>query len=157
MSMFLMKQLFKQKASVKSAPKLYIGADHAGFKLKEILKKKISANWFDVGAHKLSPKDDYPNFAKKLAKRVAKTKSIGILVCGSGAGMCIAANRFKKVRAVVGLDAYEVKMSRLHNDSNVLCLRSRNFPISKSIALARLWLSTPFSKEVRHVRRIKQL
>ncbi|MBI4144084.1 RpiB/LacA/LacB family sugar-phosphate isomerase [Candidatus Woesearchaeota archaeon] len=135
--------------------KTYLGADHAGFWLKEKLKKSIK------GLIDMSPeydeKDDYPIISAKLAKKVAKEKTKGILVCGSGAGVAIAANKIKGIRAVPAFDTYEATMSRQHNDANIICLRARKFPAKKAIMLAKLWLKTQFSKEERHVRRIKQI
>lgn len=135
---------------------IIIGADHAGFELKEKLKKNLKKYKItDIGAKKYDKNDDYPDYAHKLAKKINKNK--GILICGTGAGMCMAANRHKNIRAVVGLDEYEVEMSRKHNDANVLCLRARNFPYSKTLKITKLWLNTKFTNEKRHVRRIKKL
>lgn len=135
--------------------KTYLGADHAGFELKEKLKKTVK------GLIDLSPeydeKDDYPIISAKLAKKVAKEKTKGILVCGSGAGVAIAANKIKGIRAVPVFDEYEAIMSRQHNDANILCLRARKFPAKKAVILAKLWLKTLFSGEERHKRRIKQI
>jgi ribose 5-phosphate isomerase B len=139
---------------------LYIGADHAGFKMKEKIKKqlvKIGYDVKDMGGDGTKG-DDYPDFAFAVANKVSKDiNSRGILICGSGTGMVIAANRIKGVRAMVGYDKYSVKMGRLHNDSNVLCLRSRKFSGRKNIKLVKSWLDWGFSGVDRHIRRIKKL
>src|SRR3989344_9415461 len=115
---------------------IYIGADHAGFKLKEKLKRYFD-NWgikyVDLGG-KGEEGDDYPDYAFKVAERVARDKnSKGILICGTGTGMVIAANKIKGVRAAVAYDNYSAKMAREHNDANVLCLRGRNFSDAKNL------------------------
>lgn len=140
--------------------KIYIGADHAGFGLKEKLKKyftdkKLSYEDFGTG----SPEPvDYPDFAIAVAKNVAKEKdSRGILICGTGTGMVIAANKVKGIRAVAAYDKYSAKMSRNDNDANVLCLRGRFFPFEKIKEIVSVWLKTPFSGEVRHQRRINKI
>ncbi|PIN87027.1 ribose 5-phosphate isomerase B [Candidatus Woesearchaeota archaeon CG10_big_fil_rev_8_21_14_0_10_44_13] len=138
-----------------------IGSDHAGFRLKEALKKafqrKISI--VDMGAYSTDPVD-YPDIAKKVAKKVKAGRAEGakgILICGSGTGMCIAANRFKGIRAVAAYDAYSARMSRLDNDSNILCLRGRNFSPAKAKGITSIWLKTGFSGKKRHSRRIRKL
>lgn len=111
--------------------KIIIGADHAGFDVKEKIKRlldKKNIKYEDIGAKTFNETDDYPDYAKIAAKKVAKDKdSKGILVCGTGVGICIAANKVKGARAVAAYDAYTAKMSRSHNDANVLCLRGRKF------------------------------
>lgn len=142
--------------------KVIIGSDHAGFRRKEELKrflenKKIAVE--DVGTHS---KDsvDYPDFAEKVGKKVAKEKNSdtrGILVCGSGTGMVIAANKVKGVRAVAAYDNYTAKMARLDNDTNVLGLRGRGFPIDKTKRIVSTWLSTGFSNKPRHKKRLMKI
>ena len=109
-----------------------LASDHAGFKMKENLKKYLHNNriyYNDLGAYKYKENDDYPDYAFKLAERVAKNGNTrGILICGSGAGMIIAANKVKGIRAVEGYDNYSAKMSRLDNNANILGLRARSFP-----------------------------
>jgi ribose 5-phosphate isomerase B len=148
---------------------IYIGADHAGFELKQALKRFLQQHGYrvvDVGAHKLAPTDDYPIYAYKVAKAVAQGKGMGILACGSAEGICIAANKIKGVRAVAVRDVATAKLSREHNDANVLCLSGGRMRIpqpwltlkpkqAERIVLA--WLTTPFSKAARHVRRLKQI
>ncbi len=138
---------------------LLIAADHGGFRLKENIKKyldKIKVMYKDLGAYKLDINDDYPDYAKRLAKKI-KGKDKGILICGSGVGMCIAVNRFKNIRAVAAYDNYSAKMSRRDNDSNVICLRGRKFSSKKAKKILKTWLETDFSNKKRYKRRIKKL
>ena len=137
-----------------------IGSDHAGFRAKEMLKRFLSKKkipYEDVGTD--SEKSvDYPDYAAKVAKKVAKSRNTkGILVCGSGVGMIIAANKVKGIRAVGAYDTYTARMSRLHNDTNVLGLRGRQFSFEKTKRIVDAWLKTPFSKEPRHKRRNRKI
>ena len=135
---------------------IYLGADHAGFDMKEKLKKFLVKKGYDVldlGAEKYVKNDDYPDYAKKVARAVVKNKrkkEKGILVCGSGIGMTIAANRIKGVRAVSAYDTYSAKMARLDSDSNILSLRSRGVSFDKTKKIINTWLKTSFSKKPRH-------
>lgn len=140
--------------------KVYLGSDHAGFKLKEKLKVYLAKKgilYEDLGTHSLDPVD-YPDFAFKVAKRVAEEKDErGILICGSGTGMVIAANKVRGIRAVAAYDKYSAKMSRLDNDTNILGLRVRFFPFEKIKEIVSVWLKTPFSGKERHQRRINKI
>ncbi len=139
---------------------ILIGADHAGFAVKEKVRQileKLKLAYIDL-TPALVKDDDYPDVAFRIAKDVAKSENTqGILVCGSGSGMAIAANRIKGVRAVAAYDAYSAKYSRLDNDSNILCLRGRKTPFSTTQKIVKTWLATEFSGVARHTRRIKQL
>jgi ribose 5-phosphate isomerase B len=148
--------------------KIYMGADHAGFKLKEHLKKFLSSKGYQVndeGNTVLDSKDDYPDFAAKVGRKVNKSKeNKGILVCGSAEGICIAANKIKGIRAVAVWTLENAKLSREHNDANVLCLSGGDMlkpgsRLSKKQAekITLTWLSTEFSGEERHKRRIKKI
>lgn len=140
--------------------KVYVGADHAGFKLKEYLKKFLNSKKYEVkdeGNTRLDPKDDYPDFASKVAKKVANSKDKGIIVCGSAEGICIAANKVKGIRAVPVWTLKNAKLSREHNDANVLCLSGWELGQKKAEKITLTWLSTPFSGEPRHKRRIKKI
>ena len=136
--------------------KLYIASDHAGFELKEILVKKsevlgIQIEWIDLGCFS---KDsvDYPNFAQILVEKVLHDQKVekltfeprGILICGSGVGMSIGANRFEGIRAVLALRPDVAKLSRQHNASNVLCLGSRILTLIEAEYIIEQWLRTPF-------------
>jgi len=140
--------------------KVYIGSDHAGFFLKEKIKeflKKENVSFEDIGSFELDESDDYPRYAFKLAELVAKNNSRGILICGSGLGMCIAANKVKGIRAVNVCDEETAKLSRTHNNSNVLCLGANNISFSKAKRIIYIWLTTSFSKKERHKRRILEI
>jgi ribose 5-phosphate isomerase B len=140
--------------------KVILASDHAGFRLKEKVKaylKRKKIEFEDLGTD--SPKSvDYPDFAIKAAKKVAKNKDYrGILICGTGTGMVIAANKARGIRAVAAYDAYSAKMSRVDNDANVLGLRGRFFPFEKIEKIISIWLKTPFSNEPRHKKRLKKI
>ena len=141
---------------------VYLGADHQGFFLKEKIKKyleNLNYKVVDLGNKIFDPKDDYPDFAKPVALKVAKNpaKDKGILFCGSGNGMVIAANKIKKIRAVPGFNEKEAKLSREHNDANVLCLPADFLSFDKAEKIIKTWLDTSFSKEARHIRRLKKI
>ncbi|MFA5126804.1 MAG: RpiB/LacA/LacB family sugar-phosphate isomerase [Patescibacteria group bacterium] len=141
--------------------KVYLGADHAGLRLKNAIKQYLSEtkiNYVDFGADTLTSDDDYPDFAKKVAQTISRQpKNFGILICGSGHGMCIAANRFKKVRAILGYSVSAVMVGREHNDSNVLCLAGRFLSTTQGVHLVETFLKTDFPGEERHARRIKKI
>lgn len=139
-------------------PVVVIGSDHGGFGTKQAVVKRLAKAGYtivDVGSFNGEEKVDYPQYAVEVAKAVAAdAKARGVLICGTGTGMCIAANKVKGIRAALGYDIYSTTMARQHNDANILCLRGREFPAAKAAALAQLFLETPFSKEARHKRRI---
>ena len=143
--------------------KIILGTDHAGFELKEQIKKYLleeSYEVVDVGAHKFDPKDDYPDFISKAAKKVAENKNNkGIIFGASGQGEAIAANKIKGIRAAVyyGQNIDIVKLSRTHNDSNILSLGARFLTEKQAIEAVKIWLKTDFSNEERHKRRIKKI
>ncbi len=140
--------------------KIYIGADHAGFELKEKLKRWLTLHQIrfeDLGNKVFDPNDDYPDFAALVAKRVVKEGSYGILVCGSAQGMCIAANKFKGVRAVVPFSLKEVRLAREHNDANIICISGWFHMHRYSTKLLERFLTTLFSREERHVRRLNKI
>lgn len=144
--------------------KIYLAADHAGFALKEALKKYLSGKGHevvDMGASTLDPNDDYPDFMKPAAEALALSLSNGvdargIFLGGSGQGEAMVANRVAGVRAAVlyNFDERAIKLSREHNDANVLCLGARFLTEPQTVAAVQLWLETPFSGEKRHVRRL---
>jgi len=143
-----------------SHPSLFLGADHAGFALKEKLKVALLDLGYEI--YDLSPRfkegDDYPLPAKNVATAVSKTReSRGVLVCGSGVGVSIAANRVKGVRAFHAHDAKETKLAREHNDANVIALSGWRMSKADALRLVQTFLKTPFSKAERHHRRVKQL
>ena len=129
---------------------IYIGADHRGYSLKASLKKFLEKNGhdiFDVGNLRFDPKDDYPDFAKKVAKKVAQDKnSKGIVMCASGAGVCIVANRVRGIRAVLAHDILLARSSRKDDDTNVLCIGSDFVRFTQAKKIISAWLNTPFEK-----------
>ncbi len=141
--------------------KVFLGSDHAGYMVKEKVKHHLDSlriDYEDLGPYMMNTEDDYPDYAFKVAHAVARNpKSRGILVCGSGSGMTIAANKVKNIRAVAAYDAYSAKMSRQDNDTNILGLRGRNFPFVLIKKIVDIWLHTPFSKQARHSRRLKKI
>ena len=145
---------------MKDKIKVFIASDHAGFRLKEKIKKyleKKKIEFEDMGTDSLQPVD-YPDFGLEVAQKVAKNKANrGILICGTGTGMTIAANKVKGIRAVAAYDAYSAKMSRLDNDTNILGLRGRFFPFQKVRKIISVWLTTSFNGEKRHKRRLKKI
>lgn len=143
--------------------KIVLGTDHAGFKLKEEIKKFLIKEGYkvdDQGAHSYNADDDYPKFIVAAAKKVAKNpKSRGIIFGASGQGEAIAANKVKGIRAALyyGQNMDIVKLSRTHNDSNILSLGARFLAEKQAIEAVKIWLKTDFSNEERHKRRIKQI
>ena len=142
----------------KKIKKVYIASDHAGYALKQVIVKeflfKKGINFQDLGTN--SEKSiDYPKFAKKLSQKINKT-SMGILICGSGIGVSISANRHKHIRASLCHNVNSAKMTRKHNDSNVICLQGRPFVKKKIFAMLNAYFDTEF-EEGRHTRRVEQL
>ncbi|HRY60025.1 MAG TPA: ribose 5-phosphate isomerase B [Patescibacteria group bacterium] len=139
---------------------LYLASDHAGYRLKEIAKQFLDfleTEYTDLGTDNDETPVDYPDYAKKLVKKMNGKKDRGILFCGTGSGMCIMANRYKGIRAVVGNNEHEVLLGRSHNDVNVLCLGGRLTGENAAKKMIKIFLDTPFSGEARHKRRIKKL
>ena len=144
--------------------KIIIGSDHAGFNYKEKLKIWLSELGYsveDVGPHKFNPHDDYPFFSFLVAKTVAAEKnSYGIIVALSGIGETIAANKVPGSRAVSFTGRANkkfLKMSRLHNDTNILCFGSDFVNFSQAKRAIKIWLETKFSSRKRHVRRLREI
>lgn len=143
--------------------KIYIGADHNGFDMKRGLLEELTAAGFSVvdeGDQQLKPEDDFPQFAARvvMAMKASDDESpLGILICGSGQGMCMAANRYKGIRASLVWSIEEARASRNDDDSNVLCLPARYMSVADAIKIAEAWLATPFAGAPRFKRRIKEL
>lgn len=139
---------------------IFLGADHAGFTLKEKIKpllEKRNATIVDLSLV-FHEGDDYPAIAQRVAKHVAKTKDArGVLVCGSGVGVTIAANRVKKIRAFDAFDEKTVKLAREHNDANVIALSGWNLTVAQAKKLLDTFFKTRFSNAARHARRVTQL
>lgn len=143
--------------------RIYIGADHNGFEFKKFLSNFLRRGGYEVvdeGDDKLNPDDDFPQFAGRTVSALladSDKEAKAILICGSGQGMCIAANRFKGVRASLCWDLREARMARNDDDSNVLCLPARLIDEAQAQAIVATWLSTPFAGAPRFKRRIQQL
>ncbi len=143
--------------------KVYIGADHAGFDLKAKLIDHITKLGYEVedeGDKRLDTNDDFPQFASRVVhamKASGDSEPRGILICGSGQGMCMAANRHKGIRAVLGYDKESVRSARNDDDANVLCLPARVLKDADADTLVGLFLRTPFANAARYNRRIKEL
>ena len=137
---------------------IFIASDHAGYRLKKYVISKFSkkAKLIDLGP-KTDDSVDYPDFAKKLSKKISSKKgSFGILVCGSGTGMAIAANKTKNVRAALCYSIKNTKLSRLHNNANIITLGQRLISKKKAFSLIKIFLSTKFEGG-RHLRRVKKM
>ena len=138
---------------------LVIGSDHGGFPLKQTLIAHLIQHGIsveDMGCHTDKVPVDYPDIARRVTERVLKGKR-GILVCGTGIGMCIAANKVRGVRAALCHDEHTARMSREHNDANILCLGGRVLAAENAITILDTWLSTAFSGEERHNHRIEKI
>ncbi len=139
--------------------KVSLSSDHAGFKLKEsiktfLIKKKIKV--IDLGPQN-TDSVDYPDYAKKLARNIiAKKSDMGILVCGSGTGMAMSANKFKKIRAAVCYNKASTRLSRQHNNANIIALGARLTKRANAIKLVNVFLNTKFEGG-RHLRRVKKV
>lgn len=138
-----------------------LGADHAGFDLKERIRTWLAqreVQVLELGPSTLNPEDDYPNIARAVARSVADGKcELGIIVCSTGIGSSIAANKLKGVRAALCHDIFSARMTRLHNDANVLCLGSNVIGPLLALEIADAFISTPFSGEERHRRRLLKI
>jgi ribose 5-phosphate isomerase B len=139
--------------------KIAIGSDHAGFELKQIIVEHLSSrnvDLIDCGTNNLDSVD-YPDFAKRVADEVSnKDLVMGILVCGSGQGMAMTANRYKDVRAAICHNSDVAKVTREHNDANILCLGSRFIEEAEALKCVDVFLSTDFEGE-RHLKRINKI
>ena len=139
--------------------KICISSDHAGYNLKEYIKSyfiKKEIPLIDLGPYKNSSVDD-PDYAKKIARRVASKRSdIGILLCGSGTGMAISANKTRGIRAAVCYNAKSTRLSREHNNANIIALGSRLIKKKEAMKLIKIFLNTKFEGG-RHLRRVKKI
>ena len=131
-----------------------IGADLAGADVKEALRLELEATGVEIRDFSPSPADDYPDVAEAVARAVALDDvDRGVLVCGTGIGMSISANKVEGVRAALCADPYSARMSREHNDANILCLGGRTIGSGAAVEILRAWLTAGPSHEERHVRR----
>jgi ribose 5-phosphate isomerase B len=139
---------------------LYLAADHAGLELKDYVAHKLASEgvaFEDFGTFSPDTDDDYPGYAKRLARAVAKTNGRGLLFCGSGQGMAIVANRFKGIRAAVLWDSPVAIEAREDNDANIASVPARFVSNSVGWEIVRTFLGTSFSHEQRHKRRLGQI
>lgn len=142
---------------------VFVGADHAGFQLKATVMAHLSkrgVNVEDEGDRQLDPADDYPHFAYAVATKVLGSEdddARGVLICGSGQGMCIAANRVRGIRASLCWSEDIARETRTDNDSNVLCIPARVLSEEEALRIIDVWLDTSFSGAARHVRRINEI
>ncbi len=140
--------------------RVYVGADHAGFELKQKLVaelRRLGYEPVDVGPKTLDPADDFPDYGRPVAEAVSRGEAQrGVLTCGTGLGMSYVANRYPHVRAAVVWNPEIAELSRRHNDANVLVLPSRCLSDDDSLEILRRWLSTPFEGG-RHQRRVEKI
>lgn len=139
---------------------LYIAADHAGWQLKENLRDYLAEKGVevvDLGNDVLDPDDDYTDFAKDLAEKVVAEGVAGILICGSGQGMCLAANKVKGARAVLAHDEFTSRVAKEHLNANILCLGGRvlDFDIAKKIV--NNWMSAELLEDEKYSRRLTKV
>ena len=146
---------------IKHTGKIAIASDHAGYKVKEMIKQFLKQSGYDFTDFGTGNEDsvDYTDFAFKAAGAVASGESKrGILICGTGLGMCITANKVKGIRAVSAHDKFTAEMSRRHNDANILCLGARALKENDIREIVKTWLETPFDVDnPRHQRRIQKI
>jgi len=141
--------------------RVYLGSDHAGFELKQHLVNHLAKEGYevvDVGAHVYDAADDYPTFCLHTAASVVGDPgSLGVVIGGSGNGEQIAANKVAGVRAALAWNLETAQLSRQHNDANVVGIGARQHTLDEAAAIVEAFLSTPFSGDPRHVRRIEQV
>ena len=140
------------------AEKIIIGSDHGGFNLKTEIIKHLEELGYEVSDLGCYSKDscDYPLIAKSVAEKVLDSNSRGILICGTGIGVSIAANRYKGIRASHCTDTFTARMTRMHNDSNILCLGERITGVGLALDIVDIWLNTDFEGG-RHQKRIDMI
>ncbi|MBU0460363.1 MAG: RpiB/LacA/LacB family sugar-phosphate isomerase [Nanoarchaeota archaeon] len=141
--------------------KVYLASDHGGFLLKKkllVFLAKNNYNLEDLGPKEFNIKDDYPDYALPLAKKVSKDKnSFGILLCRNGQGVCISANKVKGIRAVTGFSKKMIKSTRHDDNANVLCLPADYIKEKEAKKIIKIFLETKFSKLARHQRRLNKI
>jgi len=143
--------------------KIYLGADHNGFELKAHVRDFLRSSDYEVvdeGDGHLDPADDFPQFAARAIAAIKASgdpNARGILICGSGQGMCMAANRYRGIRASLCWNEVEARAARNDDDSNVLCLPARYIDTNRAEAIVKVWLGTAFAGAPRFKRRIKEL
>lgn len=140
---------------------LYLAADHRGFRLKQVLKSWLDAGNYqfqDLGNQHFDPQDDYPDFARLVAQAVsAKPRAKGVVVCGSGVGVDVVANKFPGVRSGLALSPKQIRMARSDDDINVLALAADFLDEAEALEILRVFLTTEFSNQPRHQRRLDKI
>ena len=139
---------------------VYLASDHAGFETKQktiVFLKDNKIDFEDIGPYEFDKTDDYPDFAFKLGETIVEKSSKGIIICGSGVGVCIACNKVKGVRAGYAESEDHAIKSRTDDDTNILVLDAMTFNPDIDFAIITTWLNTVFSGEERHIRRIKKI
>ncbi|MBI2052441.1 MAG: RpiB/LacA/LacB family sugar-phosphate isomerase [Candidatus Sungbacteria bacterium] len=141
---------------------IYIGSDHRGYNLKEYLKDYLAKSkipFKDVGNHKFDPEDDYPDFAFKVAQEVAKNpvENTGVMICSSGLGMVVAANKVKGIRAGLALNEWLAQHGRENDDLNVLSLASDQTDFSMAEKILKVWLESKFNGGEKYQRRVEKI
>ena len=138
--------------------KIIIGSDHAGFQLKEHVLLLLRDGGYDVQDIGTNSEDsvDYPDYAKKVADKVSKGEGVGVLICGTGIGMCMAANKVHGIRAALAKDSYTAEMSRKHNNANVLCMGGRTTSPEDAEMIVHNFLTTEFEGG-RHDGKVKKI
>lgn len=140
---------------------VYLGADHRGYKLKEKIKTwldKWNYEYQDMGNYRLEEDDDFPDFAEPVAREVAgKEKNLGVLICGSGVGMDIAANKVGGIRSLLAINAKQVRQAKLDNDANVLTIAADFLKETEIKKMIRFFLETEPKKEVKYLRRLVKI
>jgi RpiB/LacA/LacB family sugar-phosphate isomerase len=141
-----------------AARKILIASDHAGFRLKAALQKILTSyNWVDLGPYE-HERVDYPDYAEALGRKIYEGEAkFGVLICGSGIGMSITANKFRGVRAALVENGTSARLAREHNNSNVLCLGARFLAPEYAAEIAHIFLETPFTDQDRHKARIDKI
>lgn len=139
---------------------IYITSDHKGYEAKNQISEYFNENqieFTDLGPDKYNPNDDYPDFAFQLGKKVVENNAKGIIICGSGIGVSIAANKVDGIRAGYVESKEHAIKARTDDDTNVLVLDTMTFDPQKDFEIIQVWLNTPFSNEERHARRLKKI
>jgi len=139
---------------------IYLGADHGGFSFKEKIKEflnELKVEYQDLGNLKFEPEDDFPDFAAAVAKKVSESGGKGILFCTSGLGMCIAANKFKGIRAASITSKKSAQQSREHLDANIICLGEHVVSFRDAKKIIRVWLETDFFNKSKYIRRLEKI
>lgn len=137
-----------------------LGCDHGGFELKEEVITYLKSNGIEYKDFGIKEYEavDYPDYAKKVCKDIQVGSSdLGILICGTGVGMSIAANKHKGIRAALLNDCFSAEATKLHNNTNVLCMGGRIIGVELALRIVDIFLNTPFSEDERHIRRINKL